>query len=274
MTNCSNFKYTPEEYYGLIEHIRKGDYYDYITERFDPNTANALLKGISQDQDFRILKDFPEIYEFLESLTSEDQSEIELKESSIPDYDVNDEQVSLTPYAETVELGEGVRADYEEYVNEFKTQVIENCLLKDGQLINPDDVSLNLFNYRIKLLNRILDYISPGATTPEFNDSIEFTKFVRKTLSNFSRAVNESKKLGKNDYQQYFSAFIQLKYFDHFLSDEISFISIKPEYVSSNLLGKDMYVSTGPFNYKDRLSNYSEEAGVEDYTSSFVKSLL
>jgi hypothetical protein len=273
MINCGTNKYTQDEFDGVYDSILNGNYIDYITSRFDSDTANALLQGISLNPSNPSdgVKDLDEIIEFLYNFDNDSSSEQEMLESSIPDYASNNDTVPLTSYADVVENG-GVRGMYDLYVQHFKDNIVERCLLgSDGKLINPTDVNEHLFEYKLELLNKILNFLSPGKQISNNITDASFTKLVKKTLALFESKIKNQDVTKINDV---FEAFIQLKHFDHFLSDEVSFIRIKPEFLKSNSIGKEMYVSSGPFNYKDRFASYSEEAGTEDYTSSFVKLLL
>lgn len=273
MANCGTNKYTQDEFDGVIESILNNNYVDYITSRFDSETANALLRGISLDQTNPDLgtKDLDEIIEFLFNFDNHIESELDILKSSIPDYATIDDTVPLTSYADVVENG-GVRGTYDLCVQHFRDTIVEKCILdRDGKLINPKDVNKNLYEYKLELFNKILNFLSSGLKISDFQSDAQFTKSVKSILASFeSRIKNQD----ISKIEDAFEAYIQLKYFDHFISDEISFIAIKPEFVHSNTLGKEMYISNSPFNYKDRLASYSEEAGTEDYTSSFVKLLL
>lgn len=272
MTGCGNNKYTQTEFGALFSHILDGDYIEYINSWFDSDTANTLLRGISLDPNNLALglKNIDEVMDFLYELDPEDDSEMEMHESSNPKYATQDDTVELTAYAEYVENG-GVRAEYEQYVNDFKTQIVERTLIKDGKLINPENVSENLYQYRLELLSELMNYVFPGQTLGEFTSPEQFTRFVKNIIGAFSQKIIKD---DFKNYSKYLGTFIKLKHFDKFIEDEVSFISTKPEYSTTGLLWKDMYISSGPFNYKDRFASYSEEAGTEDYTSSFVKLLL
>lgn len=272
MAGCGNNKYTQSEFNALFSHILDGDYVDYINTWFDSDTANTLLKGISLNPNNLDagLKSIDEIMDFLYNLDPEDDSEMEMHESSNPKYATQDDTVELTAYAEYVENG-GVRTEYEQYVNDFKTQIVERTLLKDGKLVDPESVSENLYQYRLELVSDLMDYLFKGQELPNFASDEQFTRFVKTIIGAFSQKIIKD---DFKNYSKYLGSFIKLKHFDRFLEDEIDFIVVKPEYSSTSTLGKDMYISSGPFNYKDRFASYSEEAGTEDYTSSFVKLLL
>jgi len=272
MEGCGSNHYSESEFNALFSHIIDGDYAEYITSWFDPNTANALLKGISLDPNHPELgtKSIEEILDFLDGFDTDVVSESDVTPGFTPNYASDEDTTPLSSYAEVVESG-GTRNDYDNIVNEFKTQIVERALLKDGKLINPEDVNSNLYQYKLELLKHIYEYVAPGKTLPNFDSDEEFTRFVKRTLAQFS---DKTKTDDPKNFENYRSAFVTLQHFDDFLSDEIDFISIKPEFVKTGTFGKDMYISTGPFNYHDKYSSWSEEAGTEDYTSSFVKLLL
>lgn len=271
MTGCGNNKYTQADFGNVFAHIIDGDYNEYITSWFDPNTANTLLQGISSDptDPNAGLKSIDDIIDFLYSLDAEDESVAEVKDGNNPKYAVENDTADLTSYAAFVEQG-GVRQEYEEMVNTFKTQLVERTLLHNGKLIDPTEVSANLYTYRLELLNNLYSFIAPGKELPEFESDEQFTRFVDIVLSQ----VEYKSRTNDNFKKDYLNSYILLKNFDDLLEDEVDYIKIKPEYKKSGLIGKNMYDSTGPFNYKDRTTGWDEAAGIEDYTSSFIKLLL
>ena len=271
MEGCGSNKYTQSEFSALFASILDGTYIDYINSWFDPTTANTLLRGISLDptNPSTGIKDIDEIIDFLYALDPEEEVNTEVREGNDPKYATEYDTVDLTPRADFTESG-GTVIEYDETISRFKTQLVERTLLKNGQLIDPNDISENLFNYRLELIQRLYNFVAPGKALPEFTTPENFTRFVNILLGQ----VNEKKKQKPEEFKNYRSDYIILKNFDHLIEDEVDYIKIKSEYKTSNLLWKDMYESTGPFNYKDRFASYSETAGTEDYTSSFVKLLL
>lgn len=271
MEGCGSNKYTQSEFSALFASILDGTYNDYINSWFDPVTANTLLRGISLDptNPNAGLKNIDDILDFLYSLDPEEEVNPETREGNDPKYSTEYDTVDLTPRADFTESG-GTVVEYDETIGEFKTQIVERTLLKDGQLIDPDTVSENLFDYRLELLQKLYNFVAPGKELPELTSPESFTRFTNTLLS----LVLEKKKQKPEEFKNYRGDYIILKNFDHLLEDEIDYITVKSEYRKSNLLWKDMYESTGPFNYKDRFASFSETAGTEDYTSSFVKLLL
>ena len=273
MSGCRNNKYNPNSQYPdlIFTAYLNGTVVDYITSEFESNTANALLRGISLDSNPEHgFKDEDEIIEFLTNFNGDPTIVEPVKEHKEATYSSDEDMSDLTVLSSYTSQG-GVRIQYDRMISKFKTNIVERALLKNGLLVNPEEVNENLYQYKLELLKSLYQYIEPEKELPNLDSEENFTRFVKFIL----KRVNDKRKHDdQKNWSNYIDDYTTLLYFDKLLEDEIDFIHIKPEYAISGTYGKDMYVNTGPFNYKDRFASWSETAGTEDYTSAFVKLLL
>lgn len=272
MTGCGTNKWSAEWIDNVLIHaFVDGDYVEYINSWFDEDTANALLQGISLNplNPTEGLKSPEEVATFLISLSSKPDEKLVVDEGEQPKYESEDDLEDLSTFADFVTRSGYGRIEYDQCVNEFEDEVFERAILKDGSLVNPNDVNKNLLEYKMHLLRHLRQFTHGSNDVPEFTNDVEFVRFLRQTLSAFDQ---KTKSLEPDAYKNYLFDFIKLSHFDVLLEEFAGFIHRKPAYAKA--IGLDMYDVMTPFEYKDKYQTYREDAGTSDYSSDFVKLLL
>ena len=273
MKGCGTNKWDPVWIDNVLMHVFvDGDYVDYINSWFDSETASALLQGISLNPNNpgSGIKSEEEVVSFLMGLSEEPISNLSVDEGNTPKYENEDTTQDLSVFADYIATSENGRVEYDRLINSFGDEVFDRAILKNGHLLNPNDVNKNLLEYKLDLLRQLRQYLNGKDDVPEnFKDDLSFDRFVKSTLSAYHDKINGAE---FKDYENVHDAYIKLAHFDTLLEQFAGFINKKKAYTKS--IGLEMYESMTPFDYKDKYTTYREDAGTEDYSSDFVKLLL
>lgn len=153
---------------------------------------------------------------------------------------------------------------YNNCVRDFVDNVIESAIYNKNtnkwidateKVGSFDALNINLFNYKLKLINRINRFL-PHTSEIDIDPEDEYAD--EKLTTALFNALSEIDKFTGVIDPKVYEAYVILKNFNKLIAEKVPYISLRKEYETTTSHGVNMYVYSGP-NVKHRVSFTTNE---------------